>query len=131
VAKVRRWDQHETADTNLQGGAIPIRENRWIDLEAGVQVWFDGPADPTASTTYRSGDYWLIPARTALADVIWPDEPDPAASTTGATRRRRLPPAGVRHQYAPVAVLSPRAGGGFDIKDLRRSFPRLLDVLVP
>jgi len=40
-----------------------------LTLADGVQIQFqksdpDGPAE-----TYRTGDYWLIPARTATGDV--------------------------------------------------------------
>jgi len=40
--------------------------------------------------TYRTGDYWLIPARTATGNVEWPDG-------------KALPPKGVDHHYAPLA----------------------------
>ncbi len=51
---------------------------------------------------YRTGDYWLIPARVATGDVEWPRE----ALSAGAARRplARLP-AGVNHHYAPLGVV--------------------------
>lgn len=60
--KVRRWDSSNAADT---AGDITITAGGWIALEDGVQVQF-------ASGSFRTGDYWLIPARTATANVEWP-----------------------------------------------------------
>ncbi|HEX3359160.1 MAG TPA: DUF6519 domain-containing protein [Tepidisphaeraceae bacterium] len=59
-AKVRRWDQ--LTDT---ANGIPLAPGTWIDLENGIQVQF-------APGTYTSGDYWLIPARTATGQIEWP-----------------------------------------------------------
>ena len=61
-------------------------------LEDGVFIEFCQPG----KSVFRSGDYWLIPARTATADVEWPGPAqDPAA----------LAPHGVAHHYAPLAIL--------------------------
>src|SRR6202042_1852371 len=52
--KIRRWDQTSaTATTGLPTATTPT------DLENGVQVSFGG------SMLY-AGDYWMIPARTAI-----------------------------------------------------------------
>jgi dipeptidyl aminopeptidase/acylaminoacyl peptidase len=51
---LRRWDQ----DSDV----LPVQEGKWIDLEDGVQVYFE------PGGTYRTGDYWLVPARTAVGD---------------------------------------------------------------
>jgi len=60
---------------------------------------------------YRSGDYWLIPARVATGSVIWPQDTwtDPRGVAQNAPALR--PPDGVRHHYAPLAIieLSPAA----------------------
>jgi hypothetical protein len=66
------------------------------DLENGVKICFD-PAQGPAAHKYRSGDYWLIPARTAIEDVLWPGVPG---------NPQPAPPQGVFHHYAPLAVLS-------------------------
>src|SRR6266540_1128879 len=58
-AKVRRWDSD---------GAVTVTFGTWISLEHGVQVRF-------SQGTYRQGDFWLVPARTAVADVDWPRDP--------------------------------------------------------
>jgi hypothetical protein len=68
---VRRWDQLDGAG---KSGAMAIKEEQWLDLESGVRIWFEKDG------TYRSGDYWVIPARTETGDVEWPcsgDEPVP------------------------------------------------------
>jgi len=63
--KIRRWDLPSS-----QSGPAEVQEGTWLDLESGVQVSFK------AGGTYRTGDYWLIPARTATAIssplVEWP-----------------------------------------------------------
>ncbi len=99
---LRRWDQKQgdprRGSLELNDGAALIREGDgdkfWLALENGVQVQFM-PSEPT--NQYRTGDYWLIPARTATGNVEWPrrgGEPD------------ALPPRGVEHHYAPLAIVA-------------------------
>jgi photosystem II stability/assembly factor-like uncharacterized protein len=64
---VRRWDHRPTTAGE---NALPIVEGTWTILEDGVQVRFE------ANDSYRPGDYWQIPARTASADVEWPRDED-------------------------------------------------------
>ena len=97
--KVRRWDQTQSGDITLEGGAIPLvgwtdAEPRWIDLEDGLRVQFQPAAGDKQQ--YRSGDYWLIPARVATGDIEWPRHGDVADF---------LPPHGVEHHYAPLGAL--------------------------
>ena len=102
---LRRWDQ-QAGDPTAGGvalnkdGAVPIPSaaDQWIDLEDGVQILFE--AQGTA--TYRTGDHWLIPARVATGDVIWPQETDDKGQLQPVAR----PPDGVDHHYAPLAVLT-------------------------
>ena len=77
---LRRWDQKvgdpKKGFPELQDdGTAVVREGTgdksWWTLEDGVQIQFN-PADP--ANHYRTGDYWLIPARTATGDVVWPQE---------------------------------------------------------
>jgi len=42
-------------------------------LEDGIEVQF---ADGTS--TYRTGDYWLVPARSSLGDIEWPQPGKPS-----------------------------------------------------
>lgn len=92
---LRRWDHQ--GDPKAFGGALPIQESEWTTLEDGVQILFepDGAA-------YQTGNYWLIPARTATGDVEWPDELNSDGNPIGAA----LEPHGPRHYYAPLFLAS-------------------------
>jgi hypothetical protein len=103
---LRRWDQRQgdPAAGGLTLGSdnaalIPssAAEKGWLELEDGVEIQF---VDPDNSV-YRTGDYWLIPARVATGDVEWPREAVP-----GAAEKRPLSklPDGVTHHYAPLRV---------------------------
>jgi hypothetical protein len=130
---LRRWDQ--------RGQAIPVVETtgdedkNWIfTLEDGVQVQFSGAGSADASGSrssaprapggassdpafYRTGDYWLIPARVATGDVEWPGAPGHPLSR---------PPHGVEHCYAPLGIISIDGGGKVTFtKDLRRTIKQL------
>lgn len=61
-ARVRRWDQF--GQTAAPGG-IPLPAGTWLTLENGIQIQF-------TAGNYTSGDYWLIPARTASGQIDWP-----------------------------------------------------------
>ena len=61
-ARLRRWEQFGTSATNH---GVPLTPGVWIDLENGIQVQF-------APGAFQSGDYWLIPARTATGQIEWP-----------------------------------------------------------
>lgn len=86
-AKVRAWDE---CGTDLFDGLPLLGANpaAWIDMEDGIQVRFDAEGD------YRSGDYWLIPARVAgvYGGIDW---------TAGAV----LPPRRTAHHYAPLGIV--------------------------
>jgi hypothetical protein len=94
---LRRWD-HDAA--NGYEGALPVTESTgddgWIDLEDGIRIQFLWRAG--LAREYRTGDHWLVPARTATGDIEWPRstamEPNP------------LPPRGIVHHYAPLTVVS-------------------------
>jgi Family of unknown function (DUF6519) len=111
---VRRWDQREVGDITLQGGAVPINEGVWIDLEDGIRVQFQQSAAGDQAI-YRTGDYWLIPARRVTGDVEWPrdDKQNP----------KPLPPHGVEHHYAPLATIT----DADTPIDLRHQFPPLAE----
>lgn len=94
---LRRWDQRDPKVT-MSGGAVVIVEGQedsgWFALEDGVQVQFQKPPNNAPPHQYRTGDYWLIPARTATGDVEWPGPSD---------KPHALPPRGVAHHVAPIA----------------------------
>lgn len=120
---LRRWDQKKL-DASLGypqmagDGALEIEENNWLLLEDGIQVFFEpaGPANANTSHFYRSGDYWLIPARTASGDVEWPGPADAPESR---------PPLGIQHAYAPLASVVVNADGNIAVNDCRREINQL------
>ncbi|MEU6005090.1 DUF6519 domain-containing protein [Streptomyces sp. NPDC047453] len=106
---LRRWDHREGPRRKgrtaaLEGGAIPVTEGEWLPLEDGVEVYF------ATDGTYRSGDHWLIPARTATGGVDWPVDP--------ARRPLLRAPAGIDRHFAPLALVK----GEESAVDLRLAF---------
>jgi hypothetical protein len=109
---LRRWDGV---------GAVKFHpsaaEDHFLDLESGVQVRF-------FAGTYKTGDYWTIPARTATADaqsgnVEWPQ-------SAGAPLP--LSPSGIQHHYCRVAMMH-WDGTGFDVvEDCRNLFPPITEL---
>lgn len=96
---LRRWDHRGARPVD---GATVITESNqlndgWLDLEDGVQVQF-----AVAGRTYVSGDYWTIAARTGTGQIEWP---------TTAAGPALLPPTGIAHHYAPLAMVN---GGTID-----------------
>ena len=88
---VRRWDANEQ----------PVQQGTWVTLEDGVQVELIG-------ATFRTGDYWLIPARTIGGCVEWP--------TTGPSKEAVFrPPYGIVHHYYPLAVIANPGGEGWQV----------------
>lgn len=125
-ALVRRWDHREGSAKlglpSLAGGAAVIQEGTgetgWLTIEDGIQIQFQERPE----ATYRTGDYWWFAARTATGDVEWPGgrhDPDD------------LPPAGISHVYAPLAVVTMHAEGVPAITDCRSLFPSASVPLVP
>ena len=113
--RVRCWDQHETKDITLSNGAVTIvevtfekkddQDALWIPLEDGVEIQF--LAQNGTKNDYRTGDYWLIPARVATGNIEWPvDEMDASNKTVPGHK----PPNGIRHHYAPLAMILPKKG---------------------
>jgi hypothetical protein len=84
---LRRWDNVGNAP---QGLAVAPTAS----LEAGISVQF-------SQGGYRAGDYWTFPARTAIdaetGTIVWPGNGP-------------LPPNGIRHHYAPLALVDYNAG---------------------
>jgi len=101
---VRRWDQVASSSVTFSNGAVLLQEASWLTLENGVQVEF------TAGGFYHTGDYWLVPARTATAlsspSVVWPVNGSNPVS---------LPALGITHQYAALAVATLDAKLGWSV----------------
>lgn len=119
---LRRWDQKQgdEQDGGLTLGsdnAAKIVEgsddNNWLDLEDGVQIQFHQPnADKKEDAPqYRTGDYWLIPARTATGDVQWPTEVRTDSQGNSKTWIIALPPDGINHYYGPIGLIDVDASG--------------------
>jgi hypothetical protein len=109
--RLRRWDGIGAVKTDASVA--------YGTLEDGVQVAFE-------TGTYRPGDYWLIPARTATSEattggVEWPQ------GTDGRPEARS--PAGIRHHYCRLAVVT-LAGGNPTLPylDCRCLFAPLTEV---
>jgi Family of unknown function (DUF6519) len=100
---VRRWDS---------AGRIAVSTN-WTDLEDGVQVQF-------AAGILKTGDFWLIPARTATADVEWPRD----------TANNPLPqtPKGIIHHFTRLAIVQFDGQLWHLISDCRAMFPPLTSI---
>jgi hypothetical protein len=103
---LRRWDS---------GGEISLPAfnagvSEWLDLEDGVQIRLRLPDGATAKL--ETGDYWLIPARTATGDVEWPGTRSNPAF---------VQPHGQHFFYAPLGVVATDGDGKVTITtDLRR-----------
>ena len=111
---LRRWDQKkrkadsQTAVPNQYGVAIELG---WLVLEDGIQIQFEDPNNQNSTEPeYRSGDYWLIPARTATGDVEWPQQ-----FVGKSEQPKPLPPQGVSHHFAPLAIIE-ITGDGIEFK---------------
>jgi hypothetical protein len=105
----RRWDQ--------PSAAIPVpADGTPIGIEEGIEISFDAATRPDL----RSGDYWLVPARPSVGDVVWPRAAD---DTGGPPRSLPRRPDGPRAACAPIGVLHrahSRAPWRFD--DARKRF---------
>lgn len=120
---LRRWD-HQAGEPEEGGltlgndGAALIVEGQWLNLEDGIQIRFqplDDPNDPNQANQYRTGDYWLIPARTATGNIEWPRVKDSHGKVVLDTQNNpiplALPPDGMVHYYAPLWVISVDSNG--------------------
>lgn len=87
---LRRWDQTDRCDEH----GIRVRTadgGRWFELEDGVWIGFTAEAP-----RYERGDYWLIPARTATAGVLWPESDGVPEALTPNGPLRYLAPLAMR-----------------------------------
>lgn len=76
-------------DSINSSGVIPVPAgaDTWVQIEHGVEVSFDfEPADGSL----RSGDYWMVAARTASASI---------------ETFERAPPRGIHHHYCRLAIV--------------------------
>jgi hypothetical protein len=112
--RIRRWDQKADDGSALTDAGVisiesPAQDNAWLPLESGIQIKF------AASGTLQTGDYWMIPSRTLTREIEWPQtdsQPSP------------LPPRGIKHHYAPLALVL-CDGQAIRVRDYRRKFAPL------
>ena len=103
---LRRWDQ--------RSAPLPVVEtfgadDPWTPLEEGISIRFAPPGRSGEAAIYRTGDYWMIPARTSgPRPLLWPDDGD--------GRPALREPAGIRHRYAPLAGIRMSASGEMTIE---------------
>jgi hypothetical protein len=105
--RLRRWD---ISGSSVTANGIPIQPG-WMPIESGVQVCFtDGYYAPRA--------WWLIPARTATADIEWPPFQVPN------TEPIPQPPFGTARHFCRIgSVFS--SEGYWTFGDCRNLFPPL------
>jgi hypothetical protein len=107
-ARMRRWDQSGTSadgdGVNVAAGPLP--------LENGIEIEF-------STGQYRSGDYWLIPARTATGSIEWP----PCGSDDPSQ-----PPRRTEIFRAPLACIQLNSQGRVEVQDCRKKFYPLTDL---
>jgi hypothetical protein len=93
--KIRRWDS--PAAVRVRHNPDP-QSNQFLTLEGegGVEIHF-APGD------YRTGNYWLIPARTSgpttIGDIEWPRDSTPQKNPI------QQPTHGIQHRYACLALM--------------------------
>ncbi|WP_437947874.1 DUF6519 domain-containing protein [Sorangium sp. So ce296] len=127
---LRRWDHGASGAQAHEAGALPVTLSQlgtWIPLEDGVQVRFERPERDKGLRVLRAGDFWLIPARTATGDVLWPTEASPSGQ--GAREASFRPPHGVVLHHAPLAFVTLGAGQRIsNVVDVRKRFAALAQV---
>lgn len=135
---LRRWDHGRrrstpaALNTQVDGRprtandrALVLEEGRWLALEDGVEIWFEAGGAAVAQR-YRSGDFWLVPARTATGDVLWPRGADEARLPLP------QPPHGVEHHFAPLGVATVDVNGVVTVAgDPRLTFKSLVALSNP
>lgn len=103
--RVRRWDC--AAPRRIDAVDQNDGTHDWVQLEQGVRVRFEHGA----GRSYRSGDYWMIPARTVDGSITW--EPNDLQL-----------PHGAEHHYACLAIVELDAGGNWSVeRNCQTPFP--------
>jgi hypothetical protein len=108
--RVRRWDSATGVDpVTIPGGG----SGGYLALEDGIEIRFQ------AGAIHNTGDYWLIPARTATGDIEWPGPSNAPLS---------LLPHGIQHHYCRLAVLDFNGTTFTKVTDCRELFPPLTEL---
>ena len=113
--KLRRWDQVDQAAAPATAKGIKTAAG-WLPLEDGISVQF-------SAGQYRTGDYWLIPARTATGEIEWPPFEVPNLNP------QPQPRLGIEHHYCRLALIRVQEKAvDQDITDCRKLFPPLTEL---
>jgi hypothetical protein len=115
--RVIRWDLPANSNGQIKV-ETPSTNDGFIPIEDGVEVKF-GPAD----SEYRSGNYWLIPARTIKGDIEWP------RGESGTALERAAE--GIVHHYSRLALLQVNENQITTVTDCRKPFPPLTNLGQP
>ena len=108
--KLRRWDQVNQTGLPATKDGVKMKAG-WLPLEEGIEVEF-------SDDNYKTGDYWLIPGRTATGEIEWPPYEVP---NTNPTPQR---PLGIKHHFCPLALFIINSEEKFYLlEDCRRLFP--------
>lgn len=115
--KLRRWDQSGPSAT---ANGIPMTSGAY-ELENGIKLEF-------SPGTYRAGDYWVFPARTAITNALgtieWPVD--------SGGNFKSIEPHGVKYHYAALALVDyDAATQTFSLpaaSDCRPAFPPLTAI---
>ncbi len=110
LIKIRRWDSNGAVKVE-----IPANNDGFLKLEDGVEIKFEQGKE------YKTGDYWLIPARSATADIEWPKD--------ATNNPESKIPDGIKHHYGKLALveINDEVFVNF-IQDCRESFPPLNEI---
>ncbi len=105
--RIRLWNDADPTNIIPADGAEVI-------VEAGIRVQFEPDGNPEGRT-YRTGDYWLIPARARNRNIEWHDAP------------ALQPPHGNQRHFVRLAFLNHTGGTWTHLADCRNIFPTLLN----
>jgi ABC-type branched-subunit amino acid transport system substrate-binding protein len=105
-------------------GTVKYQED--AKLEHGIKIRF---IKSETDESLKTGDYWLIPARTIIKDILWPKNQIGLRKAIPCA----LTPIGIKHHYALLAIISyDKENKWVTTRDLRNFFnelsvfPRLL-----
>lgn len=116
--KIRKWDVKDgllEISKTKRSDSSDANDSFWFEIEDGIEI-------KIGTGKFQPDDYWLVPARTATHDIIWPKDDDGTSLPQ--------PPAGVDHHYARLAILK-FDGTKIDaasLTDCRRLFPDLTSL---
>lgn len=117
---LRKWDSSPGARlTTATVGEADVTNDGWIRIEDGIEARFSGGS-------FRSGDFWLLPARTAALpgtldrQIEWPEVGGVPVA---------LLPMGPAHHYAKLGLAEVVGGVWTLLEDCRDLFPPLTQML--